>query len=382
MNENMIFRVVKRAIEMISTNVQPVTESLKEKIESAALKIMTPPVITRNNPVVVQTSPYCTDVQPTIWDVARANRDVARANRMKRPNNDTEVINLQMMLRKHLTQSEDEDNLYNFVFFNAEITNISEQLLNLICHENNPGLVPNDNNDNTEEQRIREQKIEILALNTLMQTLYDKFIELNSNDNIDHTMIENLDCNGLKYIFIEMIHPRRVGDHLKINQQLVQNGETELSEEDFGDINNFDLANSVLNYYEAVNVSSAEISRKLSILNAFLVTASEVATDVGVANATVIEGKRVAYEELRKKYKRVKMAYDRLTKRKEGLTPSNREKYEKKIKDSNNKHIAGGKTMKKQVRKSSRKQVRKSSRKQMKKQVRKSKKSLKKKARK
>lgn len=371
MNENMIFRVVNKAIQMISTNILPVTEYLKEEIESAARKIMNPREITGNNPVVEQRNPYSTDVQPTNWDVARANRDVAWANLMSRPQNNAEVIHLQMMLRKHLTQSEDEGNLYNFVFFNAEITNISEQLLNLICHENNPGLVPNDNdndNNNTEEQRIREQKIEILALNTLMQSLYDQFIIANSNDNIDHTMIENLSCNGLKYIFIEMIHPRRVGEFIKINQQLVKHGETELTEKQFNDINNFDPEISVLDYFEAKAVSDDDISRKLSILNAFLFTTSGVATVNGMRIAEKREKKRLADKNLREKYNRLKMQLAQVKARQANNRRTEFNK-QRRIK-GNNSNIAGGKTMKKQVRKSSRKQVRKS------------KKSLKKKARK
>jgi hypothetical protein len=389
MDQDIIKQVALAAIQMISTtefaaNITiHLAEEFKKKVYSAAQKIMNPRVITKDQLMQVDTPQNQFPPVPQTNNLI--NFDVIRANLMNRPEPNATVIRLQQSLRERLTQSEDENNLYNFVFFNAATTNISEQLLNYICHENNPGIVPNDNNnnDNPEEQRIREQKIEILALNTLMQTLYDEFITSNSNSGINVGEIDNLSCEGLKYIFIEMIHPRKVGNFRDINEKLEEHRERELSKDEFNTINNFDPEKSVLNYLEARTVSEADISRKLSILNAFLSTTSGVATQKGINRAKKQQERIDKKKALREKFISVENDVKDLRRRQANAAESVRRQTEKRQDEvDKRRRLAGGKTMKKQVRKSSRKQVRKSSRKQMKKQVRKSKQSLKKKARK
>jgi hypothetical protein len=384
--------VVNKAIRIINIS----TQNVATRIQSAAEKIMTPRVITINESEIEGDTP------PNPFSHVQPNNnyfslDLVFANLIHRPENNARVIDLQKTLRNRLTQSEDFNNVYNFVFFNAANTNISEQLLNYICHEKNPGIVPNDNNNiNPEEQLIKEQKIEILALNTLMQALFDEFITSNSNTTINVQYIENLSCEGLQYIFIEMIHPRFAGDYIEINKVLKNSKEQELTLEEFDDINNFNPKTSVLNYFEAINVTRDDIRRKLSILNAFLSTTSKVADPDDLANSVKTENERLAEKAQRDMYKDLKKRVsfirkqrailrqktqkanrgDIIEQRRRGLVD------DKIVYDEKPRSLAGGKTMKKQVRKSSRKQVRKSSRKQMKKQVRKSKQSLKKKARK
>ena len=368
--------VASAAYQMISTTTYTNASYLENKIHSAAEKLFNPRVITKEDLMEVE------DKLPTPYNVNPStsylpNFDVAHTKFMTRPDVNGPVIALQQRLREHLIQNENEDNLYNIVFLNAGIAHITKEMLDHICDDRNPGIVLNDNNDNQDLADLKRNKIEVFALNTLMQTLYDEFITLNSNKNIDVREIDKLDCEGLQYIFIEMIHPRKVGVLIEINKVLRANDQEELFEDEFNSINNFDSEKSVLNYFEASSASAEDIIRKLSILNAFLSTTSAGSTDEGLKAASLKENRRYANKRIKGQLKNnfEDLATKAMLQRREKAADSAATQKNKRQHNINERRVlAGGKTMKKHVRKSSRKQ--------MKKYVRKSKKSMKKRTRK
>lgn len=368
--------VASAAYQMISTTTYTNASYLENKIHSAAEKLFNPRVITKEDLMEVEDKP------PTPYNVNRStsylpNFDVAYTKFMTRPDVNGPVIALQQRLREHLIQNENEDNLYNIVFLNAGIAHITKEMLDHICDDRNPGIVLNDNNDNQDLADLKRNKIKVIALNTLMQTLYDEFITLNSNKNIDVREIDKLDCEGLQYIFIEMIHPRKVGVLIEINKVLRANDQEELFEDEFNSINNFDSEKSVLNYFEASSASAEDIIRKLSILNAFLSTTSAGSTDEGLKAASLKENRRYADKRIKGQLKNnfEDLATKAMLQRREKAADSAATQKNKRQHNINERRVlAGGKTMKKYVRKSSRKQ--------MKKYVRKSKKSMKKRTRK